>query len=328
MNKILSVSIAAYNVEEYIRETLESFMPVIDDERLEVLIINDGSSDSTKTICEEFERRYPSIFRVITKENGGWGSTLNRGINEAQGKYFKELDGDDYFVGKNLSDFIDYLQYCNADLVYTPYLEFDSKSGKVLHKRFYDNDEIKNDIIIKFDDVANQLPFTMHSCTFRTELLKNNNVKVLEKCFYTDKEFILRSSMYTKTIVFLDLDIYCYRVSRDGQSMSSQGLAKHYNDLIRTTKVYLSLIESEKLSNNVKNLFFNQIKNTIKMTYLAFYCMGATKENKEKLRSYDKWLKNEYPNFYKIDFMTVNLDRIFGFSLFPIIVNFRKLIKN
>ena len=83
--KLLTVSIAAYNVEQYLRQALESLVvPEVMDE-IEVLIVNDGSTDTTSAIGHEFEKKYPETFRVIDKENGGYGTTVNRSVSEARG---------------------------------------------------------------------------------------------------------------------------------------------------------------------------------------------------------------------------------------------------
>ena len=89
MEKILSVSIASYNVEKFIRKALDSCcIPEIMD-RLEVIVVNDGSTDSTLEIAREYETKYPETFRVIDKKNGGYGSTVNASIRVAAGRYFR-----------------------------------------------------------------------------------------------------------------------------------------------------------------------------------------------------------------------------------------------
>ena len=97
MKKILTVTVPSYNVEKFLENTLDSFVDerVLDD--IEVLIVDDGSKDKTAEIGRKYEEKYPDTFRVISKENGGHGSTINRGIGEAKGKYFKVVDGDPKF---------------------------------------------------------------------------------------------------------------------------------------------------------------------------------------------------------------------------------------
>ena len=96
MKKILTVAVPAYNAEKYLRDNLESFcidgiLPYLD-----ILVINDGSSDHTAAIAQEYVERYPDSYRMITKENGGHGSGINLGIREARGIYFKVVDADDW----------------------------------------------------------------------------------------------------------------------------------------------------------------------------------------------------------------------------------------
>ena len=186
MSKILTISIAAYNVEKYIKETLYPFTQVKD--KLEILIINDGSSDHTSLIASEFASQYPETFRIIDKQNGGWGSTVNRGIEEASGKYFKLLDGDDYFCEENLDDYLEWLEITDADLIITPFEIIDDKKGTVLKKVEYTlESKIESKLYTK---IVEKYDLSMHSCTIRTRLLKENNVKITEKCFYTDNEYM------------------------------------------------------------------------------------------------------------------------------------------
>lgn len=79
MGKILTVVVPTYNAEKYLRDNLESFKIPELMEDLEILIVNDGSTDHSLEIAEEYVRQYPDTYRVITKENGGHGSGINAG---------------------------------------------------------------------------------------------------------------------------------------------------------------------------------------------------------------------------------------------------------
>ena len=93
MDKLLTVVIPAYNIEKYEEQCLSSFVKPKALPEIEVLVVNDGSSDRTMEIAEKYVQKYPDIFRVINKENGGHGSTINRGIEEARGTYSRLWTG-------------------------------------------------------------------------------------------------------------------------------------------------------------------------------------------------------------------------------------------
>ena len=94
--KILSIIVPSYNVEKYLEHTLKSFVEETVLEEIEIIIVDDGSLDHTKYIAEKFCKKYSNTFRLISKKNGGHGSTINCGIEAAIGKYFKVVDGDDW----------------------------------------------------------------------------------------------------------------------------------------------------------------------------------------------------------------------------------------
>ena len=118
IKKILTISIAAYNVERFISNTLDSLVSLSGEslemlKRLEIIVVNDGSKDNTENIVKKYVDKYPFAVNLITKENGGYGSTINVAAKAANGKYFKLLDGDDTFITENISD------YCCAPLSLT-----------------------------------------------------------------------------------------------------------------------------------------------------------------------------------------------------------------
>ena len=113
--KILTVTIPSYNVEAYLEDCLESFVnsEVMDD--IEVLIVNDGSSDNTAKIAQRYVDKYENTFRLINKENGGHGSTINTGVREAKGKYFKVVDGDDWVDTRSFIHLVKVLKESDAE---------------------------------------------------------------------------------------------------------------------------------------------------------------------------------------------------------------------
>ena len=91
--KLLTIVIPSYNSEAYLRKCVDCLLP--GGERVEILIVNDGSTDGTAAIADAYAQKYPSIVRAIHQENKGHGGAVNTGLAEATGVYFKVVDSDD-----------------------------------------------------------------------------------------------------------------------------------------------------------------------------------------------------------------------------------------
>lgn len=122
MNKILTIIVPTYNAEKYLRRTLESFLIETILEEIEVLVINDGSTDNSLAVAMEYASRYPDSYHVITKENGGHGSGINCGIENATGFYFKVVDADDWVDSAAFCRLVETLKQKNADIIYSGFL--------------------------------------------------------------------------------------------------------------------------------------------------------------------------------------------------------------
>ena len=96
--KYLTITIPSYNSEQYLERCLDSLiLPRGWMEHIEIIVVNDGSTDRTGEIADDYVRRFPDTVRVVHKENGGHGSGVNTGLALATGRYFKVLDSDDWF---------------------------------------------------------------------------------------------------------------------------------------------------------------------------------------------------------------------------------------
>ena len=288
MKKVLTISIAAYNVEKFIDKTLDSLI-IENMDLLEVLIINDGSKDNTLQIAQKYESKYPKTFRVIDKENGGYGSTINAGIKHANGKYFKQLDGDDSYVTNNLNELCLKLQEMDEDMVYTPYIKHNiiNQTEEIVKNNVTNYSEITNlEEIIKHVDPV----LYMHNLLYKTEILKINNIKIDENCFYTDTEYVLFPIIYCKTIAVLNLPIYVYRYGDENQSIGRLGKLKHYKDHLRMSNSLLARVpDIEKLPENLSE-YFKEYLASIFASGIANYLMilKPTKENYILIEEYDK----------------------------------------
>lgn len=258
-DKILTVVVPTYNMEKYLDKCLSSL--IIDDEGmqlLEVLVINDGSKDRSSEIAHSYETRYPGTFRVVDKENGNYGSCINRGISEARGKYFRILDADDYYCTEAFQSFITGLKSVNADMIVTPMHFFGEKDDYYVSVP----SEVTRDCVFNITDISpDSIPLRMHSITFRHQVLINTGLQLSTGVSYTDTEFCFLPLQYTTTVVYKDEAVYNYNAFREGQTCSSSSMAK---------STYSMFIVSSRLCKH--------------------YLMNANFVNSNVLRLWERWL--------------------------------------
>lgn len=316
--KILTVSIAAYNAAQYLDEALQPFVQSKYKDNIEVLIIDDGSKDDTAKIGEAYQQKYPNTFKLVSKENGGWGSTLNAAISIGTGKYFKQLDGDDYFSHENLDDFIIFLQNTDADLIHSPFMTFSDSNGAILRILSSGRD-------LPWRKTLNisEIPFfcpAMHTVTVKLDILKKNNIFITEKCFYTDVEFVLKTINYCHTFSHYELPIYYYRLGRNGQSMSIAGVRKNWKDHLKMLYTMLEYEKNEVKSDKVLALFDERLQTVCEWQYLFFMYLEPTIEHKHAMMEFDLKLKEDYPQYYyRIHNKRVKFLRKNKFIAFPLI---------
>lgn len=221
MPKILSIIIPTYNMQKYLRHCLDSLL--VSGEmmnQLEVLIINDGSKDDSSKIAHEYEIKYPNTFRVIDKENGNYGSCINRGLKEATGIYVKVLDADDSFDTANLEDYLSYLGDVDVDMVITPYAIVD-EAGNQKSSEVYDLPV--NTLLIwkQLTPALKKKSLQMHAVTYKRQNITDINYRQTEGISYTDQEWIFTPLTTVDTAIAYPKMIYKYLVGRAGQTVDA-----------------------------------------------------------------------------------------------------------
>lgn len=224
MCKILTISVAAYNIEKYIHKMMESLINSNCMADLEILIVDDGSKDETATLAKEYEKRYPESVKLVSKENGGHGSTINKGIEVATGKYFRALDGDDWVNSTNLNELISTLKDLDVDMVICDYDKCYA-DGRIEVQRFNDIEPMRK---YSFDEAMKHITWMCyHTIIYQTSILKNQNIRLDEKCFYVDTEYDLFPIPYISSLLYFNKSVYCYRLGVDGQSVSPESRKKN-----------------------------------------------------------------------------------------------------
>lgn len=302
--KLLSIAIPCYNSSAYMRNCIDSLLPGGED--VEIIIVNDGSKDNTPDIAEEYRERFPSIIKVINKENGGHGSAVNSGIENATGLYFKVVDSDDWV---NQSAYIQILNTLKE-------LVKDGKTIDMLISNFvYEKEGEKRKKVMKYHHALPQnRVFTwndvkhfrtgqyilMHSVIYRTNLLRECGLKLPEHTFYVDNIFVFNPLPYVKTMYYLDVNFYRYYIGRADQSVNEQVMIGRIDQQIKVNKLMVDYYVDEmaRIHANVKVKRYMRnyldIITTISSVLLIRSGLDENLEKKKELWKYiqekDKWL--------------------------------------
>ncbi|WP_349823805.1 glycosyltransferase family 2 protein, partial [Coprococcus sp. RTP21428st1_B10_RTP21428_210409] len=226
--KILSVIIPSYNSKPYLDKCLGSLVVPELMDKIDVIVVNDGSTDGSESICEEYIEKYPDSYSLINKENGGHGSAINAGAEKARGRYMKVLDADDWFLTESIPEFIGKLENASADVVLTCHHTINITTGEIKNWRCFpdefDREYTMEEVMSDWKKFDRSLTF--HGITYRTQFYRENGVRLAEKVFYEDHEYATYPCCLAKTILPLDMFVYEYRIGDVSQSVSAQNQFK------------------------------------------------------------------------------------------------------
>lgn len=300
MAKVLTIVVPTYNVEKYLDRCILSLTADKDIlDMLDIIIVNDGSKDNSLKIAREYEKKFPNCIRVVDKENGGHGSTINRGLKEARGKYFRILDSDDWV---NIDDFPKYvkdLSKLDVDIIVTDYTlmkVFDSSEFVVKYN-------IEKNKKTKFDDLDLKKLYPNYfgnaAITFKTEKLRKANLYLDEKCFYVDMEYIVLPIKEIDSYIYLDYNIYRYFIGRIDQSVNIDSYVKNRKMHEKVLKRLIDFYEKEDLT-ETKHEYVKYIISFMLNSHYSIYTKAKlpSKDCKKEIKEFDKYLKDNAKDLY------------------------------
>lgn len=293
MKKILTISIAAYNVGAYIRKALESLdIPKVID-KLEIFVVDDGGQDDTLSIAEEFAQKYPESVFPIHKENGGYGSVQNWSIEHATGKYIKLLDGDDWFDKEGLKNLVDALNSSSADIVATnSYRYIGDENGARSELRI----NMKDGLYASAKCVKEPLP--IWSLCFRTEMIQQSGVQLPHNSLYTDAYLTTMPFYYSKSIQILNRFVYCYRLGRDGQSVSRESRIKHFSSMVKIVSELAAWVHDKKKCTNYCYILVRLCR-TYQWSIVSILLDKPSRENLQYIKAYELSIREICLDLYK-----------------------------
>ena len=301
MEKILSIIIPTYNMAALLPRCLDSLTAsgVLDD--LDILVVNDGSTDSSRAVAYSYAERYPQSIKVVDKKNGNYGSTINAALPLAVGEYVKVLDSDDCFDSQALAKYVAELKSLEqgVDVSVTHFLMIHEggRTETVKYQNYgrepytygkvYNLDKVLGDGFIRY--------FLMHSLTYRTQLLRDHGYRQTEGISYTDIQWSSYPFFWAGSIVFHDLVVYRYNMDREGQTMDPAVIRKSLPQLERMTMDLMDFYRKADMSDlsEARVGFLRQyFKNRLRLLVKTHLMDIPRREfDKEAFSSLDSWIQ-------------------------------------
>lgn len=299
---LLSIAIPSYNSEAFLHYCVESL--VVGGEQVEILIINDGSSDSTQEVAEALEAKYSNV-RAVYQENKGHGGAVNTGIREAKGKYFKVVDSDDWVDVRSYLKILETLTELEAagtsvDAFISNFVY--EKVGKTRKKSMSYEGILPTERIFTWDEVGSFSVgqyMMMHSLIYRTALLQEIGLELPEHTFYVDNIFVFEPLKYVEKMYYLPVDFYRYLIGRDEQSVNEAVMIKRIDQQLKVNKILIDTFEMDKIENDrLRDYLLNHVEITTIISSALLNRAGQA-EHLTKKKELWHYLKEHNPELYK-----------------------------
>lgn len=252
----VSVIVPVYNAEKYIDKCIQSVQNQTL-KSIQIILINDGSNDSSKEKCELWTQKNDDI-QLINKENEGAGATRNLGIEKAKGKYIFFLDADDYLPNDALEILYTHMINTNSDMIcgtsMSVFKDGTSKRyTKIMNEKKYEGTGKQIIEKTKYKDIPPMVWLYMYKKSF----LVDNHIVFPVGVYHEDCEFCLKTYYYAKKITFIDNTTYCQFIS-DNSIMRSKNIKKS-KDAIKIAKDIEEFTNNEVREKNIKKVFYKYI---------------------------------------------------------------------
>ena len=251
--KLLTVAIPCYNSQDYMEHAVETAL--VGGEDVEILLVDDGSTDDTAKIADRLQEEHPTIVRAIHQENGGHGSAVNTGLANATGLYYKVLDSDDWFDRGAFLKVLDVLR---------GFVEDGSGVDMLLANYVYEKPSLHKHKVIRYDGVfPEDRVFTwsdvkrfkvsqnilMHSVIYRTKMLRDCQLELPKHTFYVDNIFVYNPLPYVKKMYYVNADLYRYFIGRDDLSVNEKVMIGRIDQQIKVNKLMIDAYDLTKIKN-------------------------------------------------------------------------------
>ncbi len=225
---------------------------------MEVLVVDDGSSDRTAEIADELEAKYPGIVRAVHQPNKGHGGAVNTGIENASGLYFKVVDSDDKVKASAFKTILDKLRENKdaeekIDLLISNFVY--DKEGQAHKKVMEYRKVLPVNRMFSWDEAKRFRKgqyILMHSVIYRTQLLRECGLRLPEHCFYVDNIYVFNPMPSVKNLYYLDVNFYYYFIGRDDQSVNEEVMIGRLDQQSRVNRIMFDFFSDSVAEGRIK----------------------------------------------------------------------------
>ena len=294
--KLLTFAVPCYNSEAYMEKCIDSIL--VGGEDVEIIIVDDGSTDKTAEIADTYEKRYPSIIRVIHQENGGHGEAVNTGIRNATGRFFKVVDSDDWVNEEAYTQILNQLREFVAN---------DTAVDMLLANYVYEKEGVKNKKVMRQKGFPKNRVFTwndiphffkghyilMHSVIYRTQLLKDCGLVLPKHTFYVDNLYVYNPLPHVQHMYYMSVDFYRYYIGREDQSVNEQVMIRRIDQQLDVNRRMIDQYDIWKISNRKCRKYMLNYLEIITVVSTIMCIRSGTEENLQKKRELWSYIKEK-----------------------------------
>ncbi len=285
MKKILSIAVPCYNSQDYMKRCIDSLL--VGGDEVEIIIVNDGSSDKTAQIADSYAAKYPHICKAVHQENGGHGEAVNTGLANATGHFFKVVDSDDKVSKEAFMKLLEIMRNSVAnkkrlDMLISNYVY--DKQGEKRKKIMKYTNVLPKDTYFTWEDTGYFQQWQiilMHSVIYRTALLKECGLKLPAHTFYVDNVFVFQPLPYVKVMYYADVNFYWYYIGREDQSVQEDIMVKRFSQQAFVNKMLIDIYDGDKIESNKCKCY---MRNYLQMITAVTSILAYISEDEDNIR--------------------------------------------
>ena len=274
-------------------------------EDVEILIVDDGSTDNTGKIADRLQQRYPAMVRVIHQENAGHGGAVMTGLRNATGLYFKVVDSDDWVDEDAFSRVLWRLHMLTEagspiDLMVCNYVYDKVDAGRKRAIRYAH--ALPEDRILTWDDVGRFRKWEnllMHAMIYRTAVLRQSGLDLPKHTFYVDNLYCSVPLACVQKLYYMNVNLYHYYIGREGQSVQEDTMIRRIDQQIRVNKLMMEQVDVEHIPHPRQRQTILNYHAIITAVTSILLIVGGTPEHLAKKRELWAYIRENYPWEYR-----------------------------